>query len=154
MRVNNSGFYGEKQITSDIHRTLGKSICMTNLDCLEYHYVNGEIVFVALIDYKEGCAQNTEVGRSSIQARTKLATGLSLPYFHTKTYLDQTLYPIPMYFVIPKNNLAKDLFIQTKQNTDGEWMSVSNYSRFQHYLRKILPNENEIKHLSNKYKEY
>ena len=154
MRVNNSGFYGEKQITSDTHRTLGPQILCTNLDCLEYMYVNGQIVFVAVIDYKEGCAKDIHLGQSAADAQVKLAVLLNLPLFIVLTYLDPNIYPIPMYKVIAENELAKNKMTHINFNPDGEWMSIRRYSHFRHYLRGLIPDKNVLDKLSTKMCQY
>jgi len=150
---NYSGHYGEEQYVSDTHRTLGDKIMSTNLDCVEYHYVNGEIELIAFIDYKEGHIGKL-VNTSAKDAQKKMAALLGLPMFEVLTYLDPDKYDIKMYYVIPLNQEAKDLFTHLQLPLDGKWLSIKNYARFQHYLRKIKVNEEEIKHLDNRKTTY
>lgn len=157
-KKNNSGYYGESKVVSDTHYTLGPKILMTNIDCLEYKTMpDGKIVFVALIDYKNGTENNSQtisMRHSAMQAQLSLANTLNLPMFITLTYLDPEKYDIPMYYVIPVNSLAKKIFTDREVKDVGKWFSVLDYSRFQHMLRAITPRGIDINGLSSARREY
>lgn len=142
------------------HRTLGKRIAMTDIDQLEYvHEKDGTIRFVAIIDVKHGSIEKL-LDVSAIKAQEMLAEKLDIPFFIVLTYLDPEKYEVPMYYIRPKNHQARDIMIKLKKSLashfqeGGLWCSVYDYSKFQHYIRKIIPNENEIKNLSKKFLTY
>lgn len=68
---------------------------------------------------------------------------IPVPFFITLTYLSEE-YLDKMYYVIPTNNTAKKLFKQYQKNLKGEWMTPLKFSQFQHLLRDISWNGEEI----------
>jgi hypothetical protein len=150
---NNSGYYGQAKYISDVHRTLGRKVLMSDIDQLEYHYEDQRIVLDAIIDVKEGHVGELHM-TSAIQAQKVLADQLGLPFFKCLCWLDPEKYEIPTYWVVPLNDPARAVFTATKQDWNGVYMSVYSFAKFQHYLRKMKADENEIGHLSKKVKRY
>ena len=135
---------------SKFHRKLGRKIFMTDIDGLEYKYAPSGIEFVAVIDYKAVLndkynLQPIYLNRSSIQANRHLANKLEIPFFIVVTYLTDN-YEVPMYYVYPANENANKY--------KPTWMSVHQFSEFQHELRNISPNQMEIGCLSKEMAEY
>jgi hypothetical protein len=142
--THNTPFYGEAKIVSDIHYKLGSKLAMTNLDCLEYVWRNGKRLRVALIDYKHpGKSLSTKY--DPIQAQADLARDLNLPFFFTLTYLEPTDFPIPMYYVIPVNEMAAGKIT----NINGKWMSVKEYALWLHKIRDINVPDKDIELVNN-----
>lgn len=152
-RKNNSGHYGEGKAVSDMHFRLGKAHKSTNIDCLEYKYVNGKRIRVAVIDYKYGTQKEGQypisLADDAMQCQLELANDLNLPFFIVITFLDTNVCDVPMYYVIYANNLAKSVFDSVGRRNNGYWFSVRDYAKFQCLLRHIEPDENEIKWLSS-----
>lgn len=66
-----------------------------------------------------------------------------VPFFVVLTYLSEEFLD-KMYFVIPTNNAAKLLFSYYNKDKTGEWMTLLKFSRFQHLLRDITWNPEEV----------
>jgi hypothetical protein len=145
-------YYSEDQIVSDTHYTLGSGLHMTNIDCLEYKWHQGKRVRVAIIDYKyPGQALSTQY--DAIQVQAELAHDLQLPFFFVITYLEPTRFPVPMYYVIPINQMATIVL----PDLIGSWMSLQQYSRWLHQIRKIeIPHKDidSVNKLSNQVQKY
>lgn len=141
-------------LPSILHRALGKSLYELDIDSLEYSWKNGNVEFAAIIDYKNGVMtkQRKRDYQTAIVQR-KLANKLEIPFFIVYTFLETNL-KIKMMFVVPRNEFAKDLFNKINKSENGIWLSLRNYSRFLHYVRKIPNDEIAQKNLSNAYIEY
>lgn len=70
-----------------------------------------------------------------------------IPFFVVLTYLSEE-FVHKMYFVLPANNAAKQLFTHYNKDLNGEWMTLLKFSQFQHLLRDISWNPEEV--LDNK----
>lgn len=66
-----------------------------------------------------------------------------VPFFTVLTYLSEE-YENKMYFVIPSNNAAKLAFQHYNKHKNGQWMTLLQFSQFQHLLRGITWNGEEI----------
>jgi hypothetical protein len=66
-----------------------------------------------------------------------------IPFFIVLTYLSEE-YTDKMYYVIPCNNTAKQLFQTYQKSLKGEWMTPLKFSQFQHLLRDISWNGEEV----------
>lgn len=66
-----------------------------------------------------------------------------VPFFTVLTYLSEE-YPDKMYYVIPTNNAAKTFFQKYGKAIKGEWMTILKFSQFQHLLRDISWNGEEV----------
>ena len=126
---------------------------MFNLDCIEYYYDNGARKRAALIDYKDGALKVWKFD-DAFYAQIELANDLKLPFFHVLTYLDPERFAIPMYFVVPRNTDAKNRFKFLNFDVNGKWMSIREYSKFQHWLRKLKPELNTLNKLSDLRDQY
>lgn len=127
-------------------RKLGRQLYMTDLDSLHFTYKNNQIVFSAIIDYKNSNVYEITDKPAAIKAQKHLANILNIPFFICITFLDPIIHIIPMYYLIPVNSIAKSCVPKHK------WFSENDYSLLQHDLRYIEqePNLN----LSTTYKEY
>jgi hypothetical protein len=142
------------QLPSLLHRFLGEGLYCSDVDSLEYTWKNGDVEFNCIIDYKNPTnSADRKLTYQTIRVQSKLATALSIPMFVVQTYLDDN-YPIKMMYVMPVNKIAKYIFNSLNKNPDGIWLSIRNYSRFLHYIRKIPNDEKTQKLLCDDYKEY
>ena len=146
--------YHYDEFTSRYHRILGKCF-YTDIDCIEfdksfqeginmeYKYESNTIKPVAFIDYKY-VADTTTVALGKLDAYKALANCMIVqtPVFVVFGYLD-IQFPVKCFFVKPENESAKGIFDQLGKSHSGAWMSVRDFSRFQHILRNKDWNENE-----------
>lgn len=141
-------------LPSILQRACGKQLYCIDLDSLQYTWKDGDVEFACLIDYKYGPAmKDRKVTHQTDIVQKKLANKLGIPFFVVHSYLDTNL-PVKMMFVLPVNKIAKYMFARIGLTTHGKWLSLRNWSRFLHYLRK-MPNDLEAqKNLSNEYYEY
>lgn len=117
---------------STIHRTLGQGIFMVDADSIEYTYQNGTPHPVMWADYKRGTIQHIKI-YPTIRAQKAFADQLDIPMFIILDYLHE---PIPMYYLIPIGERA-----QVALREQDPWMSVMQFSKFQHHLRRLTFNE-------------
>lgn len=147
--VQNTQYSGNPH-ASTYHRILGKNIYATDIDqieCtngtiqemyIEYKFDQNRPKSVAWIDFKNpGLKLSDKFTTCMIQSDD--ATRLNIPFFYVITYLDDR-YPVKMYYVIPINTIARDLF---GNKEIGYWLSLKDFSKFQHSLRGIKWNGNE-----------
>lgn len=141
-------------LPSILHRALGEHLTETDIDCMEYGWINNDVEFFSIIDYKDGeFIKNRKTTYQTGLVQRKLANKLSIPFFVVHYYLSNK-FKIKMLFIIPGNNIAKSIAEKVGKNPDGFWLSLRNYSRFIHYLHKIPNDINAQKNLSNEYIEY
>jgi hypothetical protein len=119
-----------------------------NSNCLEYIINNDEVEFVAVISYIKGDIEVLSLDGYSEKIQLELSNKLNIPYFIFLTYLEK--YEIPMYFILPINKMAKDLFTKYNCSVEGKWFSIRNTIRFLSFLHKKNINEDEISSFSNK----
>lgn len=127
----------------DYHRKLGSRCYGLDIDMIEQTYENGKIKFITAIDYKHGNSYLINTSAAPIQAQFALTDQLSIGFFICITYLDPADFPIPMYFLIPMNDLARKLLQGYERHDNGTWFSIKEYSKFQHLIRNLEWNENE-----------
>ena len=129
---------------------------MSDVDNLEYSFgMDGSVVFNAIIENKFGMVEEINLQESSIKMLQALADKLSVPFLLCITYVDPNHFKIPMYYVLPLNQLATDY------NTVG-WLTVKQFSYFLHTIRDIKFNylewipatQSTLGELSNDYMEY
>lgn len=70
-------------------------------------------------------------------------TKVPVPFFVVLTYLSEE-FADKMYFVLPTNNAAKEHFQTYKKDLNGQWMTPLRFSQFQHTLRELSWNGEEI----------
>lgn len=127
----------------ETHRLLGDRIYGTDIDMLEFTYHDGKPKFVAMVDYKHGNIQQVNSKAESLQVQIQLANTLQIGFFLCVTYLEAELFPTPMYYVVPINTIAKIKLSGYTYDGEGVWMSLQQYSKFQHNLRDIMWNPYE-----------
>ena len=130
VKQNNSGYYGDGKEISDLHRQFGLGNNMTNLDCIEYYYLNGKRIRVALIDYKHSSTKYLSTNSDSVQVQAELAHDLGIPFFFSIPFIEPE-FAIPMMYIIPITNMAANLLA----NPIGVWMSIQEYALFLYSLR-------------------
>jgi hypothetical protein len=124
-------------IPNKYHRYIGAQCYMLDVDWLLYSFrKDSSIKFEAAISIKH----RTMSYKPDNRAYAQLASDYDIPFFTIITYLDM---PIPMLYVIPENYLA-NTFIHDNYTKVGQWMSLYEYSEFEHYVRGIKFNEEEI----------
>lgn len=143
---------------SKFHRLLGKACYYCDLDqvsmkkgshenmCVEYTYINNKPKAIFFTDWKYPEENSSITWRqSSLQLQASMATELKIPFFIIVTCLDPIEHPVKCYFVIPSNIVAVERFKEYGFPTEGRWMSLQSFSRFQHLLRnKIWNGEEQI----------
>ena len=131
---------------SKMHRTLGKKLYMTDLDCVLYNQTANGIEIIAFVDWKNGNMKYS-AEFSAIGAQKEIARLARKPFFVIVYWLrpDET----PMLFVRPANGLAYALL-----PLPGEWMSIRDYAIWEHQLRGITPDPEEINSLSSARETY
>lgn len=139
---------------NNLHRTLGSKCLMIDVDCVEFHFRNGQIEFAAIVDYKHPNSQSIDLDSVSAKVQIAMAEKLNIPFFLVFNY-QEDYYDVKMMLVQPVNKLAKEFMIKCGKSGDKPtWLSIRNYSRFLHNLRRI-PNDVVAQNLlSNEYKEY
>lgn len=162
--ISNTPFYGN-DLASNWHRVLGDSACCTDIDLQllnenevenTMHELNTtydeltetrDIELAAIMDYKYPSglpAANLSDSYFSIRWQIKHATKNNAPYFIVLYYLDPAKYEVPMYYVIPANEIAREV-LPLELKYAGEWMTVKAFSKFQiKNLRKKTWNQNEV----------
>lgn len=131
---------------------MGAKPLSTNVDCFEYVYIDGVLILVAMVDYKHK-GESLSTRHSAIQCQALIARKLALPFFFTITYLDPAEYDVPMYYVIPVNQMATSKITQI----EGQWMTVRQYALWLHEIRGIRVPEKDVEiidKLPNTFKRY
>lgn len=138
--------YKENEWASKYHRILGRACYYSDIDqvdanegslssmCVEYTYVDNKITPVSFTDWKYPNEGHISDRYSGIQLQITMADGLKIPFFIVVTYLDEK-FPVKMYYVIPANQYANKYFTKCELPTQGAWMSLRKFSKFQHGLR-------------------
>lgn len=145
------------------HRALGRACFASDIDSFEMTSMNTEDSFmefkidlnnyecVAFFDYKMILSNPEKPQRFSddyapIRAQGKIADlqfKTPVPFFLALTFLDES-YPDKMYYIIPINTSAKKFFKKYNISIKGNWQTTLQFSQFQHLLRKIKWNPEEI----------
>lgn len=138
--------YKDNNLASDYHRISGKYCYVTDIDLIlsgdkdnqdnmffEYTYKNNEIEPIACIDWKMP-GKSLSDKYSPIQAQIAISNKLGVPFYFIITYLDDK-YPVKCYYAIPINKIARQL--TPASDGVGSWLSLQEYSKFQHQLRKL-----------------
>lgn len=161
--------YNNYNIANDYHRVQGSICYEMDIDVIEFTYINGKPIPIAIVDWKYPGKCLSDNFTCS-QQQIAVADLLNVPLFFAITYLDDN-FPVKMYYLIPINDIAHRFFFSNNVNQNGVWLTVLGYSRFLHKLRNKTWNGNEIineknlaaigfstpmklKDLPNKYKEY
>lgn len=148
-------------LPSIYHRILGKCCYYLDIDqteanegsmserLYEFTYFNGNPKTVALIDYKyPGVSLSDKYSAIQYQIYTsENEYKHPIPFFIVITYLDHN-YPVKMYYVIAANKPAREIH-KRLEVSNGMWLSIQGYSRFQHLLRNKKWNKEEIINPSN-----
>lgn len=103
---------------------------------IDYKRVNLETVNTRLISDKE----------FTIEAQAfhwDCELKIPRPFFVVLTYLSEE-FEYKMYYVIPANNAAKLMFQNYNKHPKGQWMTVLQFARWQHLLRDLTLDPEEI----------
>ena len=136
---------GEIEIYSAVHRVLGSRIYMTDIDEAVFNEGGASsmdletqgIKPAAIIDRKSAKGK-VDLKTFSIKQQKEVAKILNVPFFVVIYFLDPEVYKTPMFLTIPMNEQAH-AFIPEKAN----WMTVREYSLFQHRIRSLIWDGNE-----------
>ena len=114
---------------------------MTDLDCVLYNQTAAGIEIIAFVDWKNGNMKYS-AEFSAIGAQKELARLARRPFFIIVYWLADG--ETPMLFVRPANGLA-----YSHSPLPGEWMSIKEYAIWEHQLRGLTPDMEEINSLSS-----
>jgi len=147
--------YKENGEASCWHRVLGICCICSDEDCVEaldgsipmfiegtFKYGEPDPVPVAMFDWKyPGKSLSDKYVAIRLQRGT--ANQLKIPFFFAITYLDDN-FPIKCYYVIPINQFAKDKFALWTYPIEGKFLSIKQFSKIQHTLRKKIWDGDEV----------
>ena len=135
-------------LPSIAHRDLGKRLYMADIDCVLYTYdENGKCKIVGLLDWKNPAAKEIDTWSSS-DAYMAIAHQMKVPLWYCITFLDPDKFAVPMYYLIGVDPLAK------KSIWHHIWLSEYEYSLFEHQLRDLSIDHNELKNLCRQKRVY
>ena len=142
-------------LPSLLHRELGQKLYCTDIDCIEYRFINGKRKAVAIIDYKNPVnSSKLDTTGETVLFQSDLADQLNIPFFLAYTFLEEEYYPTNMMYLLPINEIAKKMFETWNIETPGKWLGIRNYSKFLCSMHEIDDDEEAQNELSNLYIEY
>ena len=109
---------------------------------IEYTKDNGKIRRVAIIDHKDGSNFDPHYNKMAYEFYQDLASDLQLPFFTCEDYLDPVRFWVPCFYLIPENDLAKQLLISfgrdkkwNNPSSPGIWLSIYDEARLRSFIR-------------------
>jgi hypothetical protein len=124
--------YSSDEHYLNFHRLLGKKTYALDLDLIEYKYKNGKIEPVAAFEIKHGNLSVPIFTCPSLEiANYLMVEGKRIPTFLVVSFCEVALFPVPMFYVVPVNDEAKEILHKEY------WFSAKNFSIFQHTLRGV-----------------
>lgn len=142
---------------NELQYNYGNKLFSTDIDSIQYTYVNNKIKICAIFDYKIGILNGNPspiTEQSSFGVYRLIAEQNDAPFFIVVCFTRQEYY-IKTYYLHPANKQAEDALIKIGKFEDRLFSELQ-YAIFQHKLRGIKFNPNEIRNgkrlgdLSNK----